>query len=128
MRPTAGGGHMKKRAIVALMVGAVAFGGATASAAPDKDHSPGPKSGKAEKRKAYGKYCQGQSKKHVKGEKGTPFSQCVRAMAKLDKGKADNPAKACKGLSKKHVKGKKKTPYSKCVSGAKRLIRDTAEG
>jgi hypothetical protein len=32
---------------------------------------------------AYGKACQGLSKKHVKGQKGTPFSQCVTAMAKL---------------------------------------------
>lgn len=118
---------MKKVTLVALAVGAMAFGGATANATPDKDHSAGPKPGKAEKRKAYGKYCQGESKKHVKGEKGTPFSQCVRAMAKLDKGKADNPAKACKALSKKHVKGKKKTPFSACVSAAKKLIRDQAE-
>jgi hypothetical protein len=117
---------MKKTTLVALMVGVMAFGGATANAAPDKDHSPGPKPGKAEKRKAYGKYCQAEVKKHVKGQKGTPFSQCVRAMAKLDKGKADNPAKACKALIKKHVKGQKKTPFSACVSGAKKLIRGKA--
>ena len=29
--------------------------------------------------------CQGMSRKHVKGEKGTPFSQCVVAAAKLQK-------------------------------------------
>ncbi|MGC9219861.1 MAG: hypothetical protein ACP5H2_00750, partial [Solirubrobacteraceae bacterium] len=29
--------------------------------------------------KAYGKYCKGESKKHVAGQKGTPFSQCVTA-------------------------------------------------
>ena len=33
--------------------------------------------------KAYGKYCQGESKKHVKGEKGTEYSRCVTAVAKL---------------------------------------------
>jgi hypothetical protein len=27
--------------------------------------------------------CKGLSKKHTKGEKGTPFSRCVRAAAKL---------------------------------------------
>lgn len=118
---------MKKWTTVALMVGALAFGGTTAQADRDQDHTPGPKPGKAEKRKAYGKYCQGESKEHVKGRKGTPFSQCVRAMAKLDKGKAENPAKACKALSKKHIKGRKKTPYSACVSGAKKLLRDKAE-
>jgi hypothetical protein len=118
---------MKKSAGVALIVGVMVFGGATANATPGKDHTPGPKPGKAEKRKAYGKYCQGEIKKHVKGEKGTPFSQCVRAMNRLDKGKADSPVKACKGLARKHVKGQKKTPFSVCVSGAKKLIRDQAE-
>jgi hypothetical protein len=39
---------------------------------PDKTH---PKQAKP-----YGKYCHGESKKQVKGEKGTPFSQCVTAM------------------------------------------------
>jgi hypothetical protein len=33
--------------------------------------------------KAYGKYCQGESKEHVKGEKGTAYSRCVKAAAKL---------------------------------------------
>lgn len=32
--------------------------------------------------RAYGVYCKAQSHKHVAGTKGTPFSQCVRAMAK----------------------------------------------
>jgi hypothetical protein len=117
---------MKKITLIALMVGTMAFGGTVANASPGKDHAPGPKPGKAEKRKAYGKFCQGEGKKHVKGQKGTPFSQCVRAMAKLDKGKAKNPARACKALSKKHVKGQKKTPFSACVSGAKKMLREQA--
>ncbi len=79
---------------------------------------------------AYGYYCQGVSKKKVKGQKGTPFSQCVKAMKALDSGKAKTPAKACKGLSKKKpkkVKGSNrrgKSPYAKCVSGAKKLLKD----
>jgi hypothetical protein len=76
------------------------------------------------KRRAYGRYCKGQSKKHVKGKKGTPFSRCVRAMAKLDDGDVKRPAKACKGLSKKHVKGKKGTPFSRCVSAGAKLLKD----
>jgi hypothetical protein len=75
----------------------------------------------AEKKKGYGVLCKGVSKKHVKGEKGTPFSQCVTALAKLDKGTATSPKAACKTLSKKHVKGTKGTPYSQCVSAAKKL-------
>lgn len=72
--------------------------------------------------KAYGKYCQGESKKHVAGTPGTPFSKCVTDMAKLANGSATNPAKACANESKKHVAGTPKTPYSTCVSGAKKLL------
>ncbi len=44
--------------------------------------------------KAYGRYCQGESKEHVKGEKGTAFSRCVKAAAKLrrDERKAEKEA------------------------------------
>jgi hypothetical protein len=71
--------------------------------------------------KAYGKLCHDQSKKHVKGEKGTPFSRCVVAMAQLWSGDATSPKAACKKLSKKHVKGKKGTPFSRCVKAARKL-------
>lgn len=84
----------------------------------------GPKAGS--KAKAYGFYCQGQSKKHVKGTKGTPFSQCVHAMKALDKGETTSPKVACKSLSKKHVRGTKGTPFSRCVSGGEQLLKDKA--
>ncbi len=71
--------------------------------------------------KAYGKLCQDQSKKHVKGQKGTPFSQCVIAMAHLQSGKAQTPKAACKRLGKKHVKGRKGTPFSRCVKAGRKL-------
>jgi hypothetical protein len=45
--------------------------------------TPGPKAGLPAKAKAYGRYCKGESKQHVKGEKGTDFSRCVKAAAKL---------------------------------------------
>ena len=32
-----------------------------------------------------GQACKGMSKEHVKGEKGTPFSRCVKAAAQLRK-------------------------------------------
>ncbi len=82
--------------------------------------------GKKPKGKAYGFYCQGQSKKHVDGTPGTPFSACVKAMKALDKGTATTPKKACKSLSKKHVKGIKGTPFSNCVNGGKQLLADKA--
>lgn len=74
------------------------------------------------KAKAYGRNCQGESKKHVPGMKGTPFSQCVTAMAKLANGNTRSPAKACAAESKTHVDGTKGTPFSICVKAGNKLI------
>jgi hypothetical protein len=93
----------------------------------NKPATPGPKASAETKRNAYGKYCQDQSKKHVAGQKGTPFSQCVTAMAKAAKSESTSPREACKGMSKKHVKGEKGTPFSKCVSAAAKLKNDQKE-
>jgi hypothetical protein len=76
--------------------------------------------------KAYGYYCKGQSKKHVKGEKGTAFSRCVKALARADRNPKLHPKKACKALSKKHVKGQKGTPFSQCVKGVNQMRREEA--
>jgi hypothetical protein len=89
---------------------------------------PGPDASAATKAKAYGLYCQDESKKHVKGKKGTPFSRCVTAMAKLASGKASTPAQACARLSKKRVKGQTGTPYGRCVAAAARLASDASVG
>jgi hypothetical protein len=73
--------------------------------------------------KSPGWYCQGESKKHTPhGDKGTPFSQCVTAMAKIEKGTATSPKAACAGMSKKHVKGQKGTPFSICVQAGRKLM------
>src|SRR5262249_28724072 len=69
--------------------------------------------------KAYGRYCQTQSKRHVAGQQGTPFSQCVTAMANTARGAMPKPA--CAALSKKHVAGEKGTPFSRCVVAAAQL-------
>jgi hypothetical protein len=85
---------------------------------------PGPHASLPAKAKAYGVYCRGQSKKHVAGTAGTPFSKCVTDMAKLATGSAHNPSSACKNESKKHVAGEKGTPFSRCVSGAAKLLKN----
>jgi hypothetical protein len=85
---------------------------------------PPPSASLPAKAKAYGRYCQDQSKKHVAGQKGTPFSQCVTAMAKLATGKTDSPKVACGAMSKKHVAGEKGTPFSRCVAAGAKLLRD----
>lgn len=94
---------------------------------PGGDPTPGPKDGLPAQAKAYGRYCQGESKKHVKGESGTAFSRCVTAMAKAANNERLSPGKACKGLSKKHVKkGEKGTAFSRCVKAAAQLRKDQA--
>jgi hypothetical protein len=88
---------------------------------PPTPPTPGPSAGLPEKAKAYGVYCQGWSKKHVAGQQGTPFSQCVTAMAKAATVDSVTPHQACKGMSRKHVKGEKGTPFSQCVVAAAKL-------
>jgi hypothetical protein len=99
-----------------------AHSGAPDAAATDEAAPPGPNAPANTKAKAYGKLCQGESHKHVKGEKGTPFSQCVTAMAKAATGTSASPHAACKGLSHKHTKGEKGTPFSRCVVAAAKLL------
>jgi hypothetical protein len=91
------------------------------------DPTPGPKAGLPEKAKAYGRYCKGESRMHVKGEKGTPFSRCVTAMARAANHENMAPGRACKGESRKHVKGEKGTPFSRCVKSVAKL-RHQEEG
>jgi len=87
--------------------------------------TPGPTASLPANAKAFGVACNKESKKHIAGQKGTPFSQCVTAMAKLATGVTSNPTTACKSLSKKHVAGQKGTPYSQCVSAAAKLKAST---
>jgi hypothetical protein len=88
------------------------------------EHPVKPSAPAGAKAKAYGRHCQGQSKKHVEGMKGTPFSQCVTAMAKLANGNTKSPAKACAAESREHVEGMKGTPFSVCVKAGKELLRE----
>jgi hypothetical protein len=91
---------------------------------PHATSTPGPKASLPAKAKAYGVYCRGESKKHVAGQHGTPFSQCVTAMAKLAAGDTTSAREACKDESRKHVAGQHGTPFSQCVSAAAKLRGD----
>jgi hypothetical protein len=75
--------------------------------------------------KAYGRFCQAELKTHVKGMKGTPFSQCVTAAAHAAKSPKTTPKTACATELKKHVKGMKGTPFSQCVSAAAKAQAST---
>jgi hypothetical protein len=102
------GGTMKTMLKIALVTAALALAcGSAALAAGKPEGSPpygkgaangkgptytpsekpphGPKEGLPAKAKAYGRYCQGESKKHVKGKKGTEFSGCVKSVNELRK-------------------------------------------
>jgi hypothetical protein len=115
---------------VAAVVTPVALGGGpsnpgnSAAHKPTTAGQPGPNASLPAKAKAYGRYCQNQSKQHVTGQKGTPFSQCVTAIAKLASGQTNTPRAACVALSKKHVAGEQGTPFSRCVVAAAKLLKD----
>jgi hypothetical protein len=111
-------------ALAAVPGYAAAQGGPTHPTHPTHPSTPGPTAGLPAKAKAYGRFCQGESKKHVAGTPGTPFSKCVTDMAKLATGKASNPHRVCLNESKRHVAGTKGTPYSQCVSGAEKLLKE----
>jgi hypothetical protein len=91
---------------------------------PSDTGQPGPGATPPAKAKAYGRYCQNQSKKHVAGQKGTPFSQCVTAMAKLAHGSTTSPKAACAAMSKQHVAGQRGKPFSNCVAAGAKLLKD----
>ena len=76
----------------------------------------------APKGHAYGYWCKGESKKHVKGEKGTPFSLCVRAHKRAANQPDKTPREVCFDLKVKHDRsgrhvphGDKGTAFSRCV-------------
>src|SRR5439155_22575842 len=90
-----GGSHMSLRTVAGITA-ALALSATPAlavkspphgnSAATHKNASatmPGPSASAGAKAKAYGRYCRGESKLKVAGSKGTAFSRCVNAMAKV---------------------------------------------
>jgi hypothetical protein len=96
---------------------------ATPTAALAHNH---PHPGHPTQAKSYGFYCRTESKRHVAGEHGTPFSRCVTALAKAADGASAR--KACKTESKRHVAGRKGTPFSRCVVAAAQMKADAASG
>jgi hypothetical protein len=113
--------------LAVLSLGALPAMAGAVSYTPEYKPDHPPKGPKAEpKGKAYGYHCRGQSKKHVKGEKGPAFSRCVKALARADKNPDLTGKKACKALSKKHVKGEKGTPFSQCVKGVAQMRKEEA--
>jgi hypothetical protein len=112
--------------LAVLALGLVPATGVAAGPNYAPEHPTHPTHPSTPKGNAYGKYCQGKSKKHVKGEKGTEFSRCVRTMKQADNQDL-TPKQACKDESKEHVKGEKGTAYSRCVKAVAQMKKDKAE-
>jgi len=79
---------------------------------------------------AYGYWCnkQGFSKKHVDGQQGTPFSQCVHALKVAHNNDSKTAKQACKEL-----KGEKHTPhsdkgtaFSRCIKSVNQMRQEEA--
>lgn len=98
--------------------------GATQQQASMAEGRPKPDRGTARRLAAPGQYCRAASKTRVDGQKGTAFSACVRAQARLRKGTVTSPSKACKDASKKRVEGQKGTAFSACVKAGAQLLAD----
>lgn len=124
--------------VLALAVPAAAL--ATQPAEPGNGHGkangpkyapetppPGHEGTRPPQAKAYGFRCQGESKKHVAGTPGTPFSACVQALKKAAAHPSMSPGQACKGTSGKHVKGEKGTAHSRCVADVLKLRKEQRE-
>jgi hypothetical protein len=113
----------------ALLVSGLVLVVAPAVALGAKPPAPGgastPAASQYPKGHAYGFFCKAESKTHVAGTPGTPFSKCVTAMAKLANGSTTSPKTACATLSKKHVPGTQGTPYSACVTAGAQLLKAT---
>jgi hypothetical protein len=75
--------------IVTILSAAAVLGLPSLASADKPTTNPGKGHDQTPQGQAYGKSCQAESKKHVKGEKGTPYSRCVVAAAQAEK---DAPA------------------------------------
>lgn len=118
-------------ALAALALGAVpavaVAGGHGKSGAPGQNKTttnatPNTPSTTSSQTKAFGKYCQNESKTQVAGQKGTAFSQCVVALAHANNNPKTTARAACAAMSRKHVKGQGKgTAYSRCITAVAKL-------
>lgn len=81
-----------------------------------------------------GQYCKGVSKTKIAGQKQTPFAQCVKAMAQINKKPSTAPSQACSSLKtikgknnqNKKNKGAANKAFKQCVQAGKKLKLDLA--
>ena len=98
--------------------------GNSAAHRPETRERPAPSATPAAKAKAYGRWCQNQSKQYVAGQAGTQFRLCLTAMAKLATAVTNAPWTACRLLSRKPISGQTGSPFSRCVIAGTRLLNE----
>jgi hypothetical protein len=85
--------------------------------------TPGPNAPLAKKAKAYGSYCRGFSKKAVAGQKGTPYGNCLTAMARAATSER-TARQVCVAFPKAHVAGLTGTEFGRCVASAAKVKKN----
>ncbi len=120
---------MRRLIVVAVAVAATGWMPALAAAAPGT-HGPNHPAtathghrATTKSTRAYGRMCAAESRRHVAGTKGSPFSQCVTALAHAATHPSMSASAACRSLSRRHVAGMRGTPHSQCVRAAAKLRR-----
>ena len=98
-------------------------GNSAAHRSPTRER-PAPDATPAAKAKAYGRWCQNQSKHYVAGQPDTQFRLCLTAMAKLATAVTNAPWTACRPLSRKPISGQTGSPFSRCVIAGTRLLNE----
>ncbi len=82
--------------------------------------APGPNASLAKKAHAYGGYCRGFPKQHVAGTPGTPYANCLTAMARA--ATTEKTARqVCVAFPKAHVAGLTGTEFGRCVASAAKV-------
>lgn len=112
-------------ALMLAPTAALAHGVEYETEVPKHHPKPGPNAPMGQKAKAYGAKCRGFSRQHVAGQKGTPFSRCVTAMATAATTKK-TARQACAGFSKQHLAGQQGTEFSRCVVAAAQVKKQAA--
>jgi uncharacterized membrane protein len=104
--------------LVPAMAGAVSY---------QPEYHPAHPTHTAPKGHAYGYWCKGESKKHVKGEKGTAFSRCVQAHKRAANQPDMTARQACKDLKKKHDQSGRHTPHGEKGTAFSRCVKAVAQ-
>jgi uncharacterized protein YcfJ len=120
---------MKLRSKLGATLAVVAVGAVPATAgATGPQYAPEhPPTTHQPKGHAYGYWCKGESKEHVKGEKGTAFSRCVLAHQRAANQPDKTPREACKDLKVRHDRSGRHVPHGDEGTAFSRCVKEVAQ-